>query len=429
MIRLEVLLIGALSCATAVAPKRGSAVIEIRRQINLSRSEKVSIPAIAIQDIDLRLPLPPATANAGSCIRQYCNDGMNSRLPAASPAKTLEVRWAVPFTPSFQPDTVLQAGDHVLAYGGTAFRVYDLDGKMISEGRTGSSGMVLDAEQASFYFIGSSGYLATHRLSDGGVEYKLNPATGDAWTFLARRAKATFNLSVELPKPWRKEPPKKASLNRIDLPDTLQLDNGKVVLELTSATLQLGTPTVKPAMAGDRLVLAMPGEIVLSPATLQPDASLTGDFIPQTLSLDELGRIHVVVRTGDQTALWVLTPAGQRTAKVVFKPEYGAPFGPPIIGYDHHIFLLHSGITAYDAYGELLWERWLKGRVAGAGITTDGQLLVSGGDLAAYDEKGERRLLFMLPGVSFVTPPAMSAKGEIFVASKDTVYCLAPKKE
>ena len=40
--------------------------------------------------------------------------------------------------------------------------------------------------------------------------------------------------------------------------------------------------------------------------------------------------MHLVIRNGDETALWVLTPAGQRTAKVTYKPEYGAPFGPPM---------------------------------------------------------------------------------------------------
>jgi hypothetical protein len=430
-VRSEILLLGALACATAAAvPRRGSPVIEIKRQVDNQEPVPISIQAVPIVDVDARVPLPAAApAKGDACARLNCNANQNSRLPAAVPQKPLQVRWAVPFAPSFAPTTVLQDGDRVLAYGGTVYRLYDLDGKMISEGRTGSSGVVLDSAHGQFYFININGYLAAHKLEDGAEEFDVNPSPKDAWPFLARRGSSLFNLALEMPQPWKNVPPNSAILERFDLPASLQLDD-KIVLNLTgSAALHFATANVKIAMGEERLVLGLPGSIVLSSIDLHPSVRLDGDFTPLALSQDELGRVHLVVRSGDQTALWVLTPTGQRTAKVVFKPEYGAPFGQPIVGYDHRIFLLHSGLTAYDAYGDLLWERWLKGRVAGAGVTTDGQLLVSGGDLAAYDEKGERRLLFMLPGVSFVTPPSMSAKGEIFVASKDTVYCLTPRKE
>jgi hypothetical protein len=404
-------------------------VIEIQRQIDNQDLAPVKVPAVPIVDVDLRVPLPVALVSPGAaCSRPFCNASMNSRLPGAAPAKALKVRWLAPFTPSFAPGNVLQDGDRVLAYGGGAYRLYDQStGKIISDGRLGSSGMVIDSANGLFYCINYNGYLAACRLSDGVEEFDLNPAPGDAWTFIARQGKMMFNLSVELPQPWRNEPPNQVILQHLDLPEKPELD-GKIVMNLTgSAALWIRTAAATAAMGADRLVLALPGSIVLSSIDLQPSAQLDGDFQPRSLSLDELGRIHLIVRTRlaeEETALWVLTPSGQRTAKVVFKPEYGAPFGAPIIGYDHRIFLLHSGLTAYDAYGELLWERWPKERVAGAGITSDGQLLVSGGDLAAYDEKGERRVLFVLPGAPLLTPPAMSNKGEIFVASKDSVYCL-----
>ena len=416
----------ACAASAAHAPRRGSKVIEIRQQTNLQEPVPIQVPAVPILDVDLRVPLPVALVSPGaSCGRLYCNTSMNSRLPGAAPAKALKVRWQAPFTPAFQPSTVLQEGNRVLAYGGGVYRLYDLDGKLIAEGRTGSSGMVLDSENGLFYFLSSYGYITARRLADDGEEFNLNPAPGSAWPFLARRGNLIFNLAVELPQPWKNEPPNQAIFQHLDLPEALERDDTKIVMNLTGAgALYLRTATVKVAISGERVVLGLPGRLLLSPIDLHPTAALDGDFMPQALSLDELGRIHVVVSSGDQTALWVLTPSGQRSAKVTFKPEYGAPFGQPIIGYDHRIFLIHSGLTAYDAYGDLLWERWPKGRVAGAGITTDGQLIVSGGDLAAYDAKGERRLLFMLPGVSLQTPPAMSTSGEIFVASKDTVYCL-----
>jgi hypothetical protein len=408
-------------------------VIEIQRQIALLPPIPLSITAVPIVDvIDLRVPpLPEASPPAGAaCERQFCNTSLNSRFPAATSAKQLQVRWKAPFTPAFKPSTVLQSGNRVLAYGGGSWRLFDLDGAKIADGRTGSSPMVLDAEHGLFYFISGNGFLTAFRFADGGEEFNLLPAAGEAWTFIARQGKRFFDLGVELPQPWRPVPPSHAMLQHLDLANQVQLDDIKLVTNLEAgASLLFATATVQVAMHGNDVIFALPGRVVLSSNDLQPRAGLDGDFVPRFLSLDELGRIHLLVRIGEQTALWILTPAGQRTAAVTFKPEYGTPLAPPIIGYDHRIFLLHSGLTAFDAYGDLLWERWPKGRVVGGGITTDGQLLVTDGDLAAYDPQGERRILFTLPGVSFITPPAMSAAGEIFVASADSVYCLAPRRD
>jgi outer membrane protein assembly factor BamB len=133
------------------------------------------------------------------------------------------------------------------------------------------------------------------------------------------------------------------------------------------------------------------------------------------------------VRAEDRTWLWVLTPTGQRTAAYALKPEHGNVLAPPVIGYDHTIYLVASGLVAFDAYGDLLWEQWPRGRFGGAGATTDGKLLVVAGDLSTYDAKGQQTMLFAAPGVTLVTPPAMSAAGEIFAASKDMVFCLKPQ--
>jgi hypothetical protein len=431
-----IVLLCAVGCAASGAQKQGKGrtVIEISRSIALLPPTKVSIAAVPIQDvINLRVPLPDAPPQEGSsCARLFCNASLNSRFSAAAPAKELEVRWKVPFTPAFKPSNVLQGGDRVLAYGGGAWRLFDLSGEKVADGRTGSSPMVLDVAHGLFYFVNTNGFLAAHKLVDGSEEFYLNPAApGQAWPFIARQGNRIYDLSVELPQPWRPmDVPLNAVLEHQDLAEEMKINRLKVVSNLVSLeSLEIATGTIQVAMHGDDVIFAIPGRVVLSSGDLQPRAGLDGDFVPRFISIDESGRIHLIVRTGEHTALWVLTPAGQRTASITFKPEYGAPLAPPIIGYDHRIFLLHSGLTAFDAYGDLLWERWPRGRVVGGGITTDGQLLITDGDLAAYDPQGERRILFALPGVSFITPPAMSASGEIFVASSDSVYCLAPRHE
>jgi hypothetical protein len=122
----------------------------------------------------------------------------------------------------------------------------------------------------------------------------------------------------------------------------------------------------------------------------------------------------------------VLTPDGSRTATRPLNPEYGAPIAPPAIGYDHAIHVVTAdAIVALTADGQPLWERRPAGRIAGAGVSTDGRVLLTAGrELQAYDEKGEREVLFRSAEGSLVTPPVMSAAGEIFVATADTLVCL-----
>ena len=407
-------------------------MIEVTRQIALLPPKPVSVPGVAIRQVDLRPPLPKAAPTPGSgCARLYCNDGLNSRLPAAAPKDGWRVRWQAPAIADFTPTAVVQDGNRVVAYGGGAWRLFDLDGKPLKDGRNGSSGMVLDSTHGLFYFVNPDGFLAAHRLSDGGEEYNLNPAPGDAWPFIARRGNRFIDAAIELPKPNRPGPPNRAVLQHLDVDAKIELDSVKVVSNLAAlASLQLKTATLLVAMRGDDVVFAAPGRIFLSPSDLQPRAALDGDFAPRSLSLDELGRMHLIVGTGDKLSLWVLTPDGSRTVSRALNPEYGPPIAPPIVGYDHEIHLVSAdGIVTLDAHGDPLWEGRPQGRIAGAGAAADGQLVVAAGrEIQTYDRKGEREILYRSIGGALITPPAMSASGEIFVATAEAVLCLSRAK-
>jgi len=403
-------------------------VIEVTRQVALLPPAPVNVPGVPIRPVDLRVPLPKAPVPQGAgCARVFCNDGLNSRLPSAVATEGWKVRWSAPVVPDFTPTAVVQDGPRVLIYGGGAFRLYDLQGKPLKDGRNGASGIVLDAANGLFYFVNLNGFLAAHRLTDGAEEYGVNVAPGDAWPFLARRGNRFIDAAVDLPQPYRNEPPNRSVLQHADLDAKNELDPVKVVSNLTAlATLQMKTGTLSVAMRGDELAFAVPGSIFLSSSDLQPRAALHGDFVPRSLSVDELGRMHLVVAVGDRLELWVVAPEGSRTVTWPINPEYGVPIAPPAIGYDHGIHLITAdAIVALSADGDLLWERRPSGRIAGAGVSTDGKVLVTAGrELPAYDAKGEREVLFRSLEGSFVAPPATSAAGEIFAATASVLYCL-----
>jgi hypothetical protein len=273
----------ALLVAGCVAGREN--VIEVSRQVAALPPAKVEVAAVPIAAVDVRAPLPAATAVA-PCSRPNCNAALNSRLPAAAPAK-VEVRWSAPYVEAFEPSTVLQDKDRVLAYGGGVWRLYDLDGKPLQDGRVGPSGMVLDGANGLFYFVNHNGFFAAHRLADGGVEFTLDVAAGDAWPFLARLGRRVIDVAMETPQQWRQAPPNHVAIERLELPEKLELDRVKSVTNLeASETLHLKVSTVLAALQGDRLVFAVPGRIFSASTELQPQAAFDGDFIPQRISLD-----------------------------------------------------------------------------------------------------------------------------------------------
>jgi hypothetical protein len=101
---------------------------------------------------------------------------------------------------------------------------------------------------------------------------------------------------------------------------------------------------------------------------------------------------------------------------------------PPIVGRNHRAYILGTNrVLAIDPDGKLAWVRPLKSAQAAAVITKDDQLLVAdGSDLAAFDTTGERRTLHSFAGELLVTPPVITKRGEILVASQRRLYSLRP---
>jgi outer membrane protein assembly factor BamB len=122
----------------------------------------------------------------------------------------------------------------------------------------------------------------------------------------------------------------------------------------------------------------------------------------------------------------VLTADGKRTAAAALPVEIADAAAPPIVGYDHKVYLAGAGaVGAFDETGKPLWLKKTPGRVVGALVSTDDKLLVAAGsELATYDAAGNRSVVYSLSGASITTPPALGNDGRIYFASVDTLYCI-----
>jgi hypothetical protein len=204
------------------------------------------------------------------------------------------------------------------------------------------------------------------------------------------------------------------------LNDDFMLESVEPVATLLSRTLPLLT-----VLHGETLAVAVPNHVYLVNGALKVFADLTGAFVPLALSRDEAG-LCLVVQTGEEQSLWFLTEKGERLVDV--RLEAGSlPLMPPVIGYDGRMFAVSTGsVTAVDPDGRLAWRRSLEATPGGAVVTPDGTLVLSAGrDLLAIDEKGETTTLFRFED-DLVTPPVLSDRGEILVASARKLFCLKP---
>ncbi len=404
-------------------------MIEVVRRIDLEERQRIELAGTPIEAARGAPPPAAAPRAEAGCPRRYCTPELNSRLPATLPAGPWKVRWQAMLNETFAPDTVVQQADRILTQGGGLWQLFDTAGKELQQGRYSGSAVVLDAERSLFYAVNRSSSLAAYRLSTGEAAFLADPTYGDVFVrpYLARRGDRLVVVGVETEGfPHRPKPPNRSLAEYIQFDHPPQVHPYGLLLPTGQGQLEFRTAKLEAAMAGDTLVLAIPSRVYLADISLHVRRALDGDFQALLMSLDEAGRIYLVALVGEEKVLWVVTPEGKRLVSLTLKPEHQTVIAPPIVGYDHRIYLLtRSLVVALDAEGKLLWERAAGGAVAGAGVAADHRLLVAAGEeLAVFDPDGERRLLYRFRGEPLVTPPVLTAGGEILLASARRLYCL-----
>src|SRR5262249_43624478 len=146
------------------------------------------------------------------------------------------------------------------------------------------------------------------------------------------------------------------------------------------------------ALHEETLVVATADHVYLTDLNLHIHADLKDSFEPIRMSLDETGRIYLVVRVKGQPALWLLTSKGERQLSVPLPVDLQYLLTPPVIGYDHRVFLCAPNhLVAIGPDGRRAWEQTPKQAMGGISATADDQLLVADGrELAVFDATGNR---------------------------------------
>ena len=421
------LFLAVLLCAAA-AQTGGNRVIEVLHQFTLEEPTPVEVRAVPIR---AGVAAPPAKASPQADYPMaFGGPEQNSRLPGSLPAAAWSIRWQSGLNGSAAPNHVVQAADRILTEGGGLWQLFDLAGMPVAQGRYMGSHVVLDSPHSLFYFIDTNNLLMALHLADAGKLFMIFPSFGENFVrpLLVRQNNRFVLAATELEgAPHRPAPPNLSVIEYDELGPELKTGRTGLLFSLTArGKLLIRTNKFAAAMHDDTVAFAVPGRIYLASSDMKVKGAFDGDFEPFSLSMDESGRMYFVALRGGRYELWILSPDGALIGSHPLKPGMERLVAPPIVAYDHRVFVVSSStILALDPACKLLWEAGASSPIAGAAVTADGRLLVStGAEVSAFDEQGRRTTLHSFSGDSLTSAPVLTGNQELLVASRSFLYCL-----
>lgn len=377
---------------------------------------------------------PPAAAPGGQpgALRAALTSERNGRLGARLAPGAWEVVQSADLAADLAPSAVLATGDRVLVVAGL-WQLFDRDFKPIASGPAGLSPFEVSPQRGLFFLVNGEGYFTAFSLATGAEAWAFKPKFGDEYLYpvIDLRDSHAIVLGTERQlDPHGRHKAAHSYVETISLGEPLDVsDSGHLLSAESEGVLLLPTTTLVGAIDAAGLVCAAPGRIFRSVGPAEPGPALTGEFDPMALSLDEAGRMYLVVRVGGQPRLWCIARSGQRVYSTDIPEDVALARVPPLVSHDHRVFLLAAGrLMAFSATGEFAWEFKSAAPPGGAAVSADDLLLLTAGEeLIAFDREGRGRVLVRLPGERLRTSPIIDADGTILLATETRLLRLRSK--
>ncbi len=381
----------------------------------------------ALRMVATREHLPAAgVTGPAECLRPFGNEGLNSRLARTLPAGAWKVRWRADLPAADVFTAILHSAGRTLVTGRSRWFLFDDKGMQLASEDTAGEDAQIDPPQAAFYLANRYSNIAAHSLSNGRPQYRFRvEGTQDyARTFIDRSGSRMIVASAKRAlNPMNPAPVKVSALESYEFLEPAKMDEDQLTSAQQRAIRHYEATRLWTAVHGEAIVLAFTNTVEYLDRSLNLQHSFSAAFEPQGLSLDEAGRLHMLVQTGAKQGLWLISRDGETLAVALPQPVFQRP---PVIGYDHTVYLLGAGhVTAVSENGKVAWTYASMGRVCGAMALPDNRLLVGAGSVVlALDTKGGAITAHEFAGESLTLPPVL-ASGELLVATQTHLYCLA----
>ncbi len=377
--------------------------------------------------------LPLATPGTARASRRFVTDALNSRLATPLPTGEWSAQWDADLGDEFFATAVLFAGDRIVVEGEGRWGLFDMAGGRVARGPMLPCNLSLCAERGCFYIANTSGGLSVIRLNDGQKDAALALNFGHVYTrnYIARRGDDLLVVSTERDVDMHAhEPPQWSTVEVHRLGGDAPAGDALTAMfapAVCTADLMRRTLRLPIALHGDTIVGATENRLLTWDWSLNAASAWKGEFVPLWLSLDETGRMYLIVEVGRDARFWLITPDGKREMDVPLPLPPSEWRMPPIVGYGHSIYLVaRDRVYALDGDHECCWCCRFGDAIGGAAVTADDQLLVAAGDaVVAFGRTGERRELCHVPGESFRTAPVLREEGLLLVASARRVYAFS----
>jgi hypothetical protein len=345
------------------------------------------------------------------------------------------VRCSSSLEPGLRPKHILHAFDRMIIQGDGPWQLFDKDCNSLAKGYLDGSDVLLDAENRLFYLSDAAGMLEAHNLADGNRAFSASLLFGHAYyrSFIARKDERIIVVSIEREIDQdSEEKPEKSTIEVLKFAEPQKIDqDGRLRSSRVVAELMRNTLCLLSALQDETLVVATDNQICLIDLDLQIKTTINGEFKPGTLSISNAGLIYLFVFHEERLNLWLVNPDGEKVYAVELPKEVENIYYPPIIGYDHCVYLLSDKrLMAFNSRGDFIWEYKTQSNIEGAVITADNQLLVTiGSELGAFEANGRYKTLCEFKGESLQTPPTLTSNSELLVASRSKFYCLTLRKD
>lgn len=394
-------------------------------QMYSSEPFEAPAPRQEIRALPTPPPPPPRAAATGTptVLRWAVDDELNSRIPLplawdARDGAAPELRFKADLPDTLTPVNILAAGDRLVISGPGPWALLDLSGRLIAETPSALGSVTLDAAGGRVVGGNSDGTLQLWRLADAARDATPRPfrLRDHSRSYLATRGSRLLMLSNVLDTDVHAAPEEKSMIEVIDVAHP----EGPYP---THALHKAGP--MQTALRGDTVYIASLNRVFLLDLELKFRQAWAGEFKPIAISVDEAQNVYLLVLAGGKAALWKLTPKAERAWTVPVSLVSGMIIQPPIVGYDHSVYLVTPRqLMAFSAEGQPLWTRDGAGTIRGAFVTSDDRLVTAeGSQIAAWNLKGERQVVFDC-GDSLVTPPILTPGGTIYAASPNRLYCV-----
>ena len=380
---------------------------------------------------------------SGGYFFRYLSPGKNSRLLSEYKTKNIwEVKWRAELDPTLFPWFLLFGDDRIIVQNESGWQMFDTSGKFIMSSSKSDGNLSIDIKNKLFYQNDFTGFLAANNLVTGENEFFIYPYFGQGYdrNLIWYNEHKFLCIGYEIPVMTHKSTPKEPDITLfeiLDVRDKSMIDSDKILNSAQQVQkLILKATNVKTAFAGDNIIAVSDDFISVIDINLNIKKLFHGKFVPVELSIDEQLNISLIVRIDNEDGtfkffLWLINKNGELINDTELPVENkNQEFCPPVPDFNLNTFIITGNRLFFiDSKGEIKWERFLADISPGASVSTNGYLLTSEGNyLNAFDINGERNFIFNFESEKLYSPPLLTPQNEIYVATKNSLYCLKIKE-